>query len=241
MKKTITLLVIMMAFLNSEAFNSKLILRVPNARATLDINGQRFVTNNGEFVIHQLRQGRHFINLYSRQGRNHPNQRGNRNGHHRKNINQFRGKIFIPRESRVFARITPRGNLIIDQVVPIRRNRPQPRVGNGRDFGNDRDFRTAPRQYRDVPENRFGRVLQSVRNSDFERTKLAIAREYIFTNDITSSQVLRLMRVLNFESSRLSIAKLTYNRVIDPENYFLIYDGFEFQSSVDALNRFLNN
>jgi hypothetical protein len=236
MKKTVTLLAVLMLALTMDAIASKLILRIPSNQARLTINGQRYATNNGEFIIHSLRQGRHFIQVStSQRGRVH-----HRRGSHRQQFNQFRGKIFVPRESKVFARITPNGRLVIEQVIPIRRYRHQPRTGGGQDFGQNRSSRNQNQYNRNVDRSLvYNSTLRRIEQSSFDSEKLRIAKQYMRTNTLRSQQVAYMMRLLNFESTRLTLAKISYNQVLDPKNYYLVYDSFQFRSSANALDRFI--
>ena len=73
----------------------------------------------------------------------------------------------------------------------------------------------------------------------FDRDKQMIARQAILANGISSKQVLQLLDLVTFESSKLQLAKFAYKFVDDPENYFLVNDGFTFSSSIRELNDFI--
>lgn len=250
MKKTITLLIALFILQIAEVQASKLFLRTSSARATATISGQQYFTNTGEFVVTQLPQGRHFISVTERRGRSYNNNRGHRGqgqrGRGYQNNSFFRGKIFIPHRSNVFARITPRGQLIIERVVPIRNNqgnRNYQRNGNGRDYGRNgnagRDFNRDRNNPRGMAN--FNMALDMIRDASFESNKKTLAKQYINRNNVSSRQVLQIIRAMDFESSRLQIAKFAYDKTYDPENYFMVNKGFQFQSSINALNRYMRN
>jgi hypothetical protein len=85
----------------------------------------------------------------------------------------------------------------------------------------------------------FNFMLQSIANQSFEQNKLQVAQQILQSNYLTSQQVFSILQVFNFESTKLSFAKSAFNRVIDPQNYFVVNNAFSFSSSVSELNNFL--
>lgn len=256
MKKTITLLTAAMIMMVAEAQASRLFLTTNTFRATAYISGQQYFSHNGVFQINQLRPGAHFVRVVQQgNAQRDRNQRGQNNRAH-----VFKGQIVIPQQSDVYARVTPRGMLIIDQVIPNRRNNPRntnsPRRGGGVDYGREGQrydnrggtrygnngtrggVRTpAPRVAR--TQSNFDVALRMINQASFDSQKKTIAKQYLRSNDVTSQEVLDMIRVFDFESSRLEIAKLAYSSTIDPQNYFIVNQGFQFSSSSNALNRFI--
>ena len=230
MKKTITLLITLVIIFVGETKASKLFLRAPVNQAKIFISGQTHFSQNGQFVITELREGRHHIELLER----------TRNRNRRGNISTFRGKIYIPHRSHVYARITPRGTLVIDRIEMRPSNHIRNNRGRGIDYGRGTDYNTRQNSYHSNRQNNmFNRTLNTVHRADFENNKKNIARRYISNNRVTSREVLMLMRAMNFESSRIAIAKQAYRNTIDPENYHIVYNGFQYRSSENALDRFL--
>ena len=82
-------------------------------------------------------------------------------------------------------------------------------------------------------------LLNSVHNASFDRTRLQIAKQGIRDNSVTSRDVLDLMKLMSFESSRLELAKFAHHYVIDENNYYIVNNGFTFASSVRQLNEHL--
>ncbi|MEM9025155.1 MAG: DUF4476 domain-containing protein [Bacteroidota bacterium] len=80
----------------------------------------------------------------------------------------------------------------------------------------------------------------SIEQARFERDRLALARRAVLGQPVTSAQVLQLMELMQFENSRLELAKLAYAQTVDPENYQLVYQAFRFGSSIRNLEQFIN-
>ena len=85
----------------------------------------------------------------------------------------------------------------------------------------------------------FNFMLQSIANQSFEQNKLQVAQQILQSNYLTSQQVFSILQVFNFEVTKLSFAKSAFNRVVDPQNYFVVNNAFSFSSSVSELNNFL--
>lgn len=91
-----------------------------------------------------------------------------------------------------------------------------------------------------MDENQFADVQRSVSSKDFDNSKLTVAKQITGANCLTADQVSRVMREFDFESNKLEYAKFAYNRTYDLGNYYKLNDGFDFDSSVDELNEFIN-
>ncbi|MEX1187725.1 MAG: DUF4476 domain-containing protein [Bacteroidia bacterium] len=85
----------------------------------------------------------------------------------------------------------------------------------------------------------FSQVLNQLSSQSFESTKISLARQIMTSNWFTSEQIRQMMTQMTFEDSKVEIARSGYNRVVDPQNYFVVNSAFTFSSSVDELNRYL--
>lgn len=89
-------------------------------------------------------------------------------------------------------------------------------------------------------DNDFQQAKATIASKNFEDTKLSIAKQIIISQCLLSSQVRQIMQIFNFESTRLEFAKFAYEYVYDPGNYFQVNDAFQFESSVEELNRYIS-
>ncbi len=90
---------------------------------------------------------------------------------------------------------------------------------------------------RGLDNNQCGRLINQMQQSGFDSDRLILAKQAINGNGVYADQVLRMMQSLSFESSRLELAKFAYYQCIDPENYYVVNQGFSFSSSVNELNQ----
>jgi hypothetical protein len=90
-----------------------------------------------------------------------------------------------------------------------------------------------------ICEADFERIVCTVRNRSFDSDRLLVAKQAVEGRWINSGMVLRIMRLLSFESSRLDFAKFAYRLTVDPQNYYLVNDGFSFSSSSRDLDCYI--
>lgn len=85
----------------------------------------------------------------------------------------------------------------------------------------------------------FARLLKALDDASFSDEKYAIVKEAASKNYFTSGQVLKILRKFDFEEDKLKVAKLLYPRVVDPENFFVVYEAFDFSSSKEELRKWV--
>ena len=83
----------------------------------------------------------------------------------------------------------------------------------------------------------FDRVLWAISKENFETNRMTSAQQIISTNYFTTAQVKQLLGLFNFESNKLQLARLGYDKVVDQSNYYTLSDLFSFNSSRDELAR----
>lgn len=92
-----------------------------------------------------------------------------------------------------------------------------------------------------LSDDRFETVKQSISGKDFEDSKLTVAKQVMKSNCLLASQVKEIMMLFDFESTRLDFAKEAYGYTFDIDNYYLLNDAFDFESSISELNQFIGN
>lgn len=82
---------------------------------------------------------------------------------------------------------------------------------------------------------------QSIKSKSFEDSKLTLAKQILGSNCMLSTQVKEVMMLFDFEATRLDFAKFAYGKTFDPGNYYKLNDAFDFESSIDELNKYINS
>ncbi len=95
----------------------------------------------------------------------------------------------------------------------------------------------------DVPmtQTNFLNAKQTIASKDFEDSKLTIAKQITTSNCLLASQVKQIMQLFEYEDTKLEYAKFAYRHTYDIENYFKINNAFEYESSIDELNEYINS
>lgn len=91
-----------------------------------------------------------------------------------------------------------------------------------------------------ITEDAFRDIRSSISSKTFESSKMTIAKQIARNNCFLSSQVRDLVGLFTYESDKLEIAKFVYPFTYDQGNYFRVNDAFEFESSIDNLDAFIN-
>jgi hypothetical protein len=87
----------------------------------------------------------------------------------------------------------------------------------------------------------FVEAKSSIHSKSFEKDKVTLAKQIIRNSCITSDQVGDLLKMFSFDKDRVEIAKFAYEFVYDQNKYYKVNDAFQYSSSIDELNRFINS
>ncbi len=92
-----------------------------------------------------------------------------------------------------------------------------------------------------MADYQFNQLMQNVNEQWNQAGKFNIVRDAFNTNAnyFNTVQVRQLLSVINAESDRLALAKLSYSRVYDPANFSTLYDLLNSQSSRNDLNNYV--
>jgi hypothetical protein len=96
-------------------------------------------------------------------------------------------------------------------------------------------------KYKVMKDDYFNSLKSTVGSKSFENTKKDIITSGIDENYFTSVQLKELLSLFSFENTKLEIAKYAYRKICDKQNFSVIYDAFQFESSVNELTEWLKN
>lgn len=238
--KTKVKMLILIAMLQSAAvvaqYSALQINMFDNAAFTVSIDRQQYNTPSSTYIINNLVAGRHHLNI----ARTMVDYFGRIT-----NQNIFNGYVDIPYNSQVNVIVNQYGQFQVVQTNQFANSYPTNGYRNGNGHRNGHNYQhqnhnnyQAQNQCQAVNNtNQVGFVIQTMANSSFDHSKLAIAKQALATGRYTSADVLSMMQQLSFENSKLQLAKFAYRYVIDPNNYFVVNQGFTFSSSIRDLQR----
>lgn len=111
--------------------------------------------------------------------------------------------------------------------------------GGDQYYGHFEGYNAGGGHNRVMSQGDFRELIRTVDAQRFASTKMIIAKEAIQRNNLTSAQARELAARFRFDSDRLEIAKFAFHSTVDPQNYFIVNQVFTFDSSVEALNRYI--
>lgn len=91
--------------------------------------------------------------------------------------------------------------------------------------------------YRTLPPHDVDALVQAVQQHPFEASKLSTAKEALSQSSIQADDLKRLLRSLDSEASRVELAKFAYPHVADRQNFYRVYEVFDFDTSAQEVQQ----
>lgn len=98
-----------------------------------------------------------------------------------------------------------------------------------------------PDNYVSMNAHQFNQFKYSINEEWFDSGRMDILKMTLRFNFFDSYQIKELMHLLSFESSKLEFAKLAFEKVVDPENYYMVVQGLTFSSSKRELTQHISS
>lgn len=86
----------------------------------------------------------------------------------------------------------------------------------------------------------FTTFKNTVKSQSFDNSRIAMIKQQTQSNNFTASQIKELCDLLSFDNGRLDVAKHCYDFCVDPQNYFVVYGTFDFDSNVKELTKYIS-
>lgn len=86
----------------------------------------------------------------------------------------------------------------------------------------------------------FNSLKAAIENQWFSDGKILVVKQAISDGHLfNTNQVKNLIGLFSFSGDRLEVAKMAYHNTVDNENYFQVYDSFQYSSSVRKLSSYI--
>lgn len=82
---------------------------------------------------------------------------------------------------------------------------------------------------------RFKQFMFELNQRRFDDRKFNFASRYLSRNDLTSRQLIRIVRQFSFDDTKVDFIVNAYPHIIDVQNFHLVYDELRFRTSVRAI------
>ena len=93
-----------------------------------------------------------------------------------------------------------------------------------------------------VSDEAMADIIKAIRSEGLEDTKKAVASQlFSGRRRFLSRHIHDILRQFAFDDTRLEVAKLAYNSVVDPENYYLVNQAFSFSTTKESLARYIES
>ncbi len=235
MKRIVTLALSLLATMSMAfAFNAEMVVQSNNGRFLLQINGRTVNrTPQTQVIVPNIDGGNHHISMRMVDGR--------------PNTLQFRG-VFVPRNERsIFTLVRQgRGMMTLQKTAsePLRNYSPRPRQagprGNGYGQGPNRPYNDNL-CYDAMHPADFQNALRAVHNSRGFEKQFRTAKEVVRTTCLSSRQLAKLVKALDYEEHMLSVAKLGWDRVVDPENFQVVENQIRRRAHLRSLQDYVDH
>lgn len=208
---------------------------ITNIRVMVD--GNKIRANNNTVLLDNLKEGYHTVKVY----RLRNNNRIDPNGNYQL---VYSGNIYLKPRYHVDVTINRFGKAFIDEqhISADYYNEDDNDDWGSNDHYNDQQNQGGWNNNevnRPMNTTTFTQFKQALRNESFDDTKLAMAKQVIAQNYLTSAQVKEIAGLFTFEDNKLDIAKYAYQYTVDKGSYFIVNEVFVFSSSKDALLKYI--
>ena len=86
-----------------------------------------------------------------------------------------------------------------------------------------------------MPDESFSKFMQALRRETFDDDKLKFLAPVAHHSYFSSEQVRQILGKFSFDRNREEAAIILYPKVVDPVNWFVIYDMFTFSNNVNDI------
>jgi hypothetical protein len=88
-----------------------------------------------------------------------------------------------------------------------------------------------------LPEQALNRLLDGMGRRQPDSRRIGLARQTIGGGSIMTDDLRQMLELLEYEESRVELAKFGYDYVCDKQNFYKLFSLFEFDESVRELER----
>ena len=198
---------------------SEVFIRIPEmGRFTVQLGDQEITNSNGMFRFFDVRSGAQPLSIYG------------------DGLLLYRVTLRPRNEMRLVLDFFSRQGLFLLEEVNL---------GNAHDGYYGRQWNDVwNRSYGGASMMRggeFARFYDMYKKQSFDNDKINFFRMQKNAVSFTTEQVSLLMKEMSFDDNKLIIAKEAYPNVVDPKNYYLLHDSFDFSLAQKRFADFLQS
>lgn len=103
---------------------------------------------------------------------------------------------------------------------------------NGGNYGYNGNF---------VDDATLASIMQTMKNATFEDKMIAVGKTALNNRVLKTNQVHQLLSLFTFEANKLEFAKYCYDKTLDQNNYYTLYNDFAFNNYSTQLDKYINS
>lgn len=92
-----------------------------------------------------------------------------------------------------------------------------------------------------ISPREFSNAQKSIQGKSYDQSKLTIAKQITNNHCFTARQIQKVMGLFDYENTRLEYAKYAYMKCHDQNNYYIVNDAFEYESSIKKLDEYIKS
>lgn len=92
---------------------------------------------------------------------------------------------------------------------------------------------------RPMSDQSFAAFKETLGKERFDNSRVTIAKQVIDQNYFTVDQVKQLVQMYSFDNYKLDLAKYAYKNTLNKQDYFMLYEVFQFGSSKEDLAAYI--
>jgi hypothetical protein len=96
---------------------------------------------------------------------------------------------------------------------------------------------TSSVEKKDTSPEDFKKVLAALQKESFDDGKLSFLKTVAKTRRFTAEQIREILKAFSFDAGREEAAVIVYPSMSDPEDFFVVFDAFTFDSGRTSLRR----
>jgi hypothetical protein len=207
---------------------SEVFLRIPESGYfTVEVGDQMMSNANGKFRFFDLRNGNVPISIYEN------------------NYLIYRTRILINNNTRTVLDFFVDKGLYLLGTYPLQNQvygfNEWDDLWNNSYFNQNNSWNGNSGIYGNVMTNfEFEEFLSSLkRNTSFDNDRIAMISSVARNTFFTSMQIQHLLKTLNFDKGKVEVAKQLYGKCVDRQNFYMVYEAFDFDSSKRELSEYI--
>ena len=208
--------------------NSEVFVRIPqNGYYTIEVGDQMMSNSSGKFRFFDLQNGTVPIAIYEN------------------NYLIYRTNLRLKSYTRLVLDFFPNQGLYLLGTYPVQNSsygiNEWDDIWNN-PYGNQNNWNGNSAYAGNVMNDQeFNYLLSALqRNGMFDQNRIDLISVDVRNSNFSSRQTYAIIKTLDFDKSKLKLAKILYTKCVDRQNFYMVYDLFSFDSSRKELRDFIS-